>query len=415
MMRFITLLTTALCLCIELSLAGDKTTKIEPTTAIQLVSEQQSVDPVIGVWSGQAGGYGWLTAIVKNPNQANDGYEFVGVLIQPWPLFKKGEAHIYLNKSSAAGVYEGKEKWKSLVHGSWSGARFYLKDANQLVQSNNIAFSTPLGSEWILLRRPVAASRAPQTPLKHSGDELPTATVSESGNHDAVQSMLFVWFDEEQPQAGSQVLEVVVTARAYEGVLSILREVRGSNTAVKSGFSVLDTNYHPPTFQLGKWLTEQTSPESVTSVFYWEDEVLGETTPVMDFYMTRRAYESVITAVQQYFAEIRKVQPLPPDREGKLSRFLKVLGTVSSAALQGMANYYTTVRPIEEQRMALQQVAAAQQAEAYAARQQVWELQRLNQQIDQANTQRLLQNLRRDGEQWGRMLQRYSKGTWSVK
>jgi hypothetical protein len=227
--------------------------------------------------------------------------------------------------------------------------------------------------------------------------------------------MLFVWFDEEQPHPGCQVLEVVVTARAYEGVLSILREVRGTNTAVKSGFSVLETNYHPPTFQLGTWLTEQASPERITSVFYWEDEVLGETTPVMDFYMTRRAYESVITAVQQYFAEIRKVQPLPPDREGKLSRFLKVLGTVSSAALQGMANYYTTVRPIEEQRMALQQVAAAQQAEAYAARQQVWELQRLNQQIDQANTQRLLQNLRRDGEQWGRMLQRYSKGTWSVK
>jgi hypothetical protein len=52
---------------------------------------------------------------------------------------------------------------------------------------------------------------------------------------------------------------------------------------VKSGFSVLETNYHPPTFQLGQWVSQQPSPEKLTSVFYWEDEVLGETTPVMNF------------------------------------------------------------------------------------------------------------------------------------
>jgi uncharacterized protein YijF (DUF1287 family) len=89
------------------------------------------------------------------------------------------------------------------------------------------------------------------------------------------------------------------------------------------------------------------------------------------------------------------------------------LGVVAQGALQGMANYYTTLRPIEEQNLDLQQAASAQQATAYAAQQQVWELQRLNQQLDRLNTQQLLNQLRRDGEQYGRMLQRYSSGSWS--
>jgi hypothetical protein len=411
--RYTPVLILIFSLCCALSFAGDKT-RIEPAAAVQLVADQQHDDPVIGIWSGQAGGYGWQTAIVKNPNEASDGYEFVGVLLRPWPLFKTGEAHIYLSRSSAAGVYEGKEKWKSLLHGSWSGARFYLRGANQLVQSNNIGFSTPLGSDWNLLRQPVP-SRATERPLKHAGEQLQSASIAGPESRGAVQSSLFVWFDEDQPKPGSQVLEVVVTARAYEGVLNILRDVRGANTAVKSGFSVLETNYHPPTFQLGTWLSQQPSAESVTSVFYWEDEILGETTPVMDFYMTRRAYENITTMVQEYFAQARKVQSLPPHREGKLNRFLKVLGIVSSAALQGMANYYTNVRPIEEQHIALQQAASAQQAEAYAAQQQVWELQKLNQTIDRMNTQAFLENLRREGEQWGRMVQRYSTGSWASR
>jgi hypothetical protein len=237
--------------------------------------------------------------------------------------------------------------------------------------------------------------------------------VSTEENGTAVQSAVFVWFDEEQPRPGTQVIEIVVTARAYEGVLSILREVRGADTSVRSGFSVLETNYHPPTFQLGAWIGRQSSPERLTSVFYWEDEVLGETTPVMDFYMTPHAYESVVSSVQHYFVQTGKSQPLPPEREKKLASFLRVLGVVAQSALQGMANYYTTVRPIEEQRLGLQQAATAQQAAAYAAQEQVWELQRLNQQVDRLNTRALLNQLQRDGEQYGRMLQRYSTGAWS--
>lgn len=412
MSRYRVSLLLVLTLFVQPSSAGDKT-RIDPATAIRLVSEQGLDDPVIGVWSGAAGGYDWQTAIVKNPSQKSPGYEFVGVMLRPWPFFKKGEAHIYLNRTSAPGIYEGREKWKSLIGSSWSSARFFLKDAGQLVQLNNIGFSTPLGSDWTLLRQPVPSPAAVSAlPFKHAGADPQTATVSSASNA-TVQSVIFVWFDEEQPRPGTQVIEVVVTARAYEGVLSILREVRGTDTTVRSGFSVLETNYHPPTFQLGMWIGRQSSPETLTSVFLWEDEILGETTPVMDFYMTPRAYESVVSAVQQHFAQAQKSQPLPPEKERRLNSFLRVLGVVAQGALQGMANYYTTVRPIEEQLLALQQAATAQQAAAYASQQHVWELQRLNQQVDRLNTQQLLNQLRRDGEQYSRMLQRYSTGSWS--
>jgi hypothetical protein len=413
-MRKLVLLWSGLLLFFVVRAYGADKAKFDANAIIKLVAEQQGLDPVIGVWDGAAGGYDWQTAIIRNPNQAEDGYEFVGVLLRPWPLFKKGEAHIYLKRTSTPGVYEGKEKWKSLLSKSWASARFYQQDINQLRQVNNIKFDTPLGTDWALIRQPIASQRAvASVPLKHAGAELKTAIVAPPGSEDTVRSVLFVWFDEAQPQSGTQVIEAVVTARAYEGVLSILRGVRGVNTAVKSGFSVLETNYHPPTFQLGQWINQQASPEKLTSVFYWEDEVVGETTPVMSFYMTRRAYEGVMGVVQQYFGGIQKSQQLSPDREKKLSVFLRILGTVAQGALQGMANYYTTIRPVEEQRLLLERTAAAQASQAYAAQQQVWELQRLNQNLNQLNTQRFLDQLKRDGEQYGRMLQRYSTGSWS--
>lgn len=92
---------------------------------------------MIGIWNGAAGGYDWQAAIVKNPNREIDGYEFVGVMLRPWPFFKKGEARLYLNRTAATGVYEGREKWKSLLASSWSSARFYVQGAGQLAQSNH--------------------------------------------------------------------------------------------------------------------------------------------------------------------------------------------------------------------------------------------------------------------------------------
>lgn len=265
MNRYLILLPLALAICVQPLAGGDKA-RIDPATAIQLVSEQWADDPVIGIWNGAAGGYDWQTAIVENPSRERDGYEFVGVMLRPWPFFKKGEAHIYLSRTSADGVYEGKEKWRALVGSSWSSARFYLKDAGQLVQANNIGFSTPLGSDWTLLRQAVPPpAAASSVPLKHAGAEPEIATIAAGATDEAaVQSVIFVWFDEEQPKPGTQVIEVVVTARAYEGVLSILREVRGANTAVRYGSSVLETNYHPPTFQLGTWIGQQSSPEALT-------------------------------------------------------------------------------------------------------------------------------------------------------
>jgi len=85
-----------------------------------------------------------------------------------------------------------------------------------------------------------------------------------------IQSLIIVWFDEAEPQPGTQVLEVVVTARAYEGVLSILREVRGSNTFRQARLQ--HSRNELPSTHLSAWRMDRLS-------FYWQDEVLGETTP----------------------------------------------------------------------------------------------------------------------------------------
>ncbi len=107
--------------------------------------------------------------------------------------------------------------------------------------------------------------------------------------------MVFTWFDEEQPKPSTQVLEVVVTARAYQGVISIFRQLRGSDTGTKAGLSVLDTNYHPPTQALGKFIAG--SPWKSAKVVQWDDEMLSETTPVMHFHMTQFCYNNVTNAI----------------------------------------------------------------------------------------------------------------------
>jgi hypothetical protein len=64
---------------------------------------------------------------------------------------------------------------------------------------------------------------------------------------------LFVWFDEPAPAPGAPLFEVVVSTRAYDGALAILRHARQGNTSVQAGTSVLDTNYHPATTSLASW------------------------------------------------------------------------------------------------------------------------------------------------------------------
>ena len=45
---------------------------------------------------------------------------------------------------------------------------------------------------------------------------------------------LFVWFDEPAPPPGAPLFEVVVTPRAYDGALAILRQARQGNTSVQA-------------------------------------------------------------------------------------------------------------------------------------------------------------------------------------
>lgn len=143
---------------VTLSHAADKPQKpvkekFDLNQVLQTVAREQDTDPVIGIWRTSAGGgYTWRTAITRNPNAASDGFEFIGILIQSLPFFKNGEIHLLLNRTAAPGEYTGKEKWKRLWVAWWETASFEITDDYHLVQTNNINFATPLGSEWRLLR-----------------------------------------------------------------------------------------------------------------------------------------------------------------------------------------------------------------------------------------------------------------------
>ena len=114
----------------------------------------------------------------------------------------------------------------------------------------------------------------------------------ESGGSEVVPERVFIWFDELAPAPGAPLFEVVVTARAYDGALAILRQARQGNTSVRAGLSVLDTDYHPSTTSLASW--QQSNPNSAPSLFYWQGEEVSGTTLVMHFQMTKRAYEQML-------------------------------------------------------------------------------------------------------------------------
>ena len=100
---------------------------------------------------------------------------------------------------------------------------------------------------------------------------------------------VIAWFDEPAPGPTTEIRELIITARAYDGVLDTLRKSRISDTSVKSGVSILDTGYHPASLNLGAGLSRN---ETVT-VFRWDSETLVDTTPVMHLRVTRRVYDNV--------------------------------------------------------------------------------------------------------------------------
>jgi len=117
---------------------------------------------------------------------------------------------------------------------------------------------------------------------------------------------VFVWFDESPPGPGVPLFEAVVTARAYDGALAILRQARQGNTSVQSGTSVLDTSYHPATVGLDSW--QKSNPNSAPSLFYWQGEEVNGATLVMHFQMTKRAYEQMLALVAGSDVRVRLSQ-----------------------------------------------------------------------------------------------------------
>jgi hypothetical protein len=112
-----------------------------------------------------------------------------------------------------------------------------------------------------------------------------------------------VWFDESAPGPGTPLFEVVVTARAYDGALAILRQARQGHTSVQSGTSVLDSDYHPATVSLASW--QKSDPNSAASLFYWQGEGVNGATSVTHFQMTKRAYQQMLVLVARSDLSVR--------------------------------------------------------------------------------------------------------------
>src|SRR5437879_574294 len=128
-------------------------------------------------------------------------------------------------------------------------------------------------------------------------DRLLALTASNPGRMNSAQSSsladVMMWFDEPAPGPTTEVCEVVITARAYDGVLNILRKLRDSDTSVKNGSSVLETGYHPPSFRLGAAVPSKQSVQ----IFHWDDEVPNSESLVMRIRVTRKVYDNVSNAI----------------------------------------------------------------------------------------------------------------------
>lgn len=145
-------------------------------------------------------------------------------------------------------------------------------------------------------------------PIPVSGGEA-SASVAQPNQpvlSNAPPQDLFVWFDEPAPGPGTPLFEVVVTARAYDGALTMLRQARAGNTSVQVGTSVLDTDYHPPTVSLASW--QKSNPGAAPAMFYWQGEDVSDTTSVMHFEMTKRAYEQMMALVAGSDLRVRPSQ-----------------------------------------------------------------------------------------------------------
>lgn len=137
-------------------------------------------------------------------------------------------------------------------------------------------------------------------------EQQPATTPSPTAQAKATSNDIFVWFDESAPAPGAPLFDVVVTALAYDGAITILRQARRGNTSVQTGTNVLDTDYHPPTVSLDSW--QKSNPNSTPSLFYWQGEEVNGAVPVMHFQMTKRAYEQMLALVAGSDLRVRPSQ-----------------------------------------------------------------------------------------------------------
>ena len=116
--------------------------KFDLNQVLQTVAQDQGTDPIIGIWSSAVGGYSWRTAIIRNPNAASDGVEFIGIMTQALSGFRSGETHLKLNRTAAPGEFSGQQKWKGglLFATRWAPASFVFIDDYHILQTNNISF-----------------------------------------------------------------------------------------------------------------------------------------------------------------------------------------------------------------------------------------------------------------------------------
>ena len=121
---------------------------------------------------------------------------------------------------------------------------------------------------------------------RKSGQAPPAAT----GPQD-----VFWWFDESPPRPGEPLFDALVTARAYDGALAILRQARQGKTSGEAGTSVLDTGYHPATITLDAW--KKGNQNSMPTLFYWQGEEVNGATSIMHLQLTKRAYEQMLALV----------------------------------------------------------------------------------------------------------------------
>ena len=109
--------------------------------------------PLIGTWGSQSQGFSWSIEI--SATWGSRGEYLHGVLVDPWPFFKKGEEVLILQATSVPGVFEGRQKWKNALHiSTWAPARIVANGDGMFTQFNSVSpkVALAIGTEWVYLK-----------------------------------------------------------------------------------------------------------------------------------------------------------------------------------------------------------------------------------------------------------------------